>query len=143
MQSKFASAQLKAVRHHMKPSNLLLALLLVAPAASAQDRALDLWIGTIESEQNTLYLKRCDLAQNRYKLKELDASSGLLLSQLDVKKLKKGQHLVAEIVAEYRSENDRDILVIDSIQTIKVGESCHLIDVLPTIFKPTPRCGAD
>jgi predicted ATP-dependent serine protease len=115
----------------MKPSNLLLALLLVAPAASAQDRALDLWIGTIESEQNTLYLKRCDLAQNRYKLKELDASSGLLLSQIDVKKLKKGQHLVAEIVAEYRSENDHDILVIDSIQTIKVGKSCHLIDVLP------------
>ncbi len=112
-------------------SKLLIALLLVTSTANAQDRALDLWIGTIESEQNVLYLKRCDLAQSRYKLTEPDTSAGRLLSQLDVEGLKQGQHLVAEIIAEYRSENGQHILVVDSIRAVRVGKSCHLENMFP------------
>lgn len=121
---------LSLVKYHMKLLAILFANFLLVSTAHAEDVALDLWTGTIESQQNTLYLKRCDLAQTEYKLVERTPSEALL-SKLDVKNLEKGQYLVVTLVAEYRSENEQDILAIDSIEQANIGESCHLDDMLP------------
>lgn len=114
----------------MAISKQLIALVLAAPLASAHAAALDFWTGTVELQGNTLYLSRCDAAQNRYKLAGSKEVLSSLRSQLNAEKIKPGQHLVTELVAAHRSEKSGHTLVVDSISTARIGKSCHLSDLL-------------
>ena len=117
-----------------KPALVALCALAVA-AAAAPAAAQDLYIGTVDVQKDQVILTRCDLAQNRYVLRdregEGEADKPVAKLRERLKTLK--APVYAEVIGEYvevQSEdgNGLDVIGLDNVTPAK---SCHLLDALP------------
>ncbi|MEN4983673.1 hypothetical protein [Acinetobacter modestus] len=91
--------------------------------------SMDIFIGTLTIQDNKAILKRCDIAQNEYVLKDADWSKEKAVSDLLSKATKLKQPIYAEVIAAYKSEKDINILLVDSIENLTEAKSCHLADL--------------
>ncbi|USA47614.1 hypothetical protein NDN11_05730 [Acinetobacter sp. C26M] len=91
--------------------------------------SMDMFIGTLTIHDNKAILKRCDIAQNEYVLKDADWSKEKVVSSFLSKATKLKQPIYAEVIAAYKSEKDINILLIDSIENLTEAKSCHLADL--------------
>lgn len=106
--------------------------LLVAAPAGAQD----LYVGTVKVEGEHLVLTRCDLASNRYVLKDgaPEAPAAALRARLPSLKAP----VQAEVFGEYEEDGDGNALRVLAIEGVEAGRSCHLLDALQDLDQPPP-----
>jgi len=104
--------------------------LLVAAPAGAQD----LYIGTVKVEGDQLVLTRCDLASNRYVLKDGAPEAPAAALRARLPKLK--APVYAEVFGEYEEDGDGNALRVLAIEGVEGGKSCHLLDALEALDKP-------
>jgi hypothetical protein len=110
----------------------LCALAVTAPAGSAL--AQDLYIGTVDVQKDQVILTRCDLADNRYVLRDREGEAEKPVAKLreQLKALKAPVYV--EVFGEYvevQSEDGNGLDVI-GLENVTAGKSCHLIDALPS-----------
>ncbi|KQZ17809.1 MULTISPECIES: hypothetical protein [Caulobacter] len=117
-----------------KPALVALCALAVA-AAAAPAAAQDLYIGTVDVQKDQVILTRCDLAQNRYVLRdregEGEADKPVAKLRERLKTLK--APVYAEVIGEYvevQSEDGNGLDVI-GLENVTPAKSCHLLDALP------------
>ncbi|MCI3877851.1 hypothetical protein [Acinetobacter higginsii] len=91
--------------------------------------SMDIFVGTLTIQDNKAILKRCDIAQNEYVLKDADWSKQKAVSDFLSKATKLKQPIYAEVIAAYKSEKDINILLVDSIENLTEAKSCHLADL--------------
>ncbi|HWW27840.1 MAG TPA: hypothetical protein VNZ85_18300 [Caulobacter sp.] len=116
-------------------SKLTLAALcvLAATAAAVPALAQDLFIGTVEVRQDQVVLTRCDLAQNRYVLRDRQGGADKPVAKLRERLKTLKAPVYAEVIGEYvevQGEEGNGLDVI-GLENVKAGKSCHLIDALP------------
>ena len=114
----------------------LAALCALAVTATAGGSALaqDLYIGTVDVQKNQVILTRCDLADNRYVLRDREGEAEKPVAKLreQLKALKAPVYV--EVFGEYvevQSEDGNGLDVI-GLENVTAGKSCHLIDALPS-----------
>lgn len=111
-------------------NRLVLAAIAVALSA-APALAQDLYIGTVEVLKDQVVLTRCDLVQNRYILRDgKDASEKPVAKLRDQLKTLKAPVYV-EAFGQYAEQGEDNVLDVVSLENIKAGKSCHLMDALP------------
>lgn len=91
--------------------------------------SMDIFIGTLTIQDNKAILKRCDIAQNEYVLKNADWSKKKAVSSFLSKATTLKQPIYAEVFAAYKSEKDTNVLLVDSIDNLTEAKSCHLSDL--------------
>ena len=91
--------------------------------------SMDIFIGTLTIQDNKAILKRCDIAQNEYVLKDADWSKQKAVSGFLSKATTLKQPIYAEVIAAYKSEKDTNVLLVDSIDNLTEAKSCHLSDL--------------
>src|ERR1044072_6193007 len=108
---------------------------LVVGAAAIPALAQDLYIGTVDVQKDQVILTRCDLAQNRYVLRdregEGEADKPVAKLRERLKTLK--APVYAEVIGEYvevQSEDGNGLDVI-GLENVTPAKSCHLLDALP------------
>ncbi|GGL49511.1 hypothetical protein [Caulobacter rhizosphaerae] len=117
-----------------KPALVALCALAVA-AAAAPAAAQDLYIGTVDVQKDQVILTRCDLAQNRYVLRdregEGEADKPVAKLRERLKTLK--APVYAEVIGEYVEVQGEDGNGLDVIglENVTPAKSCHLLDALP------------
>ena len=118
-----------------KPVLAALCAVFVAGAAAAPALAQDLYIGTVDVQKDQVILTRCDLAQNRYVLRdregEGEADKPVAKLRERLKTLK--APVYAEVIGEYvevQSEDGNGLDVI-GLENVTPAKSCHLLDALP------------
>lgn len=108
-------------------------LALAATAAAAPAVAQDLFIGTVEAREDQVILTRCDLAQNRYVLRDRDGAAEKPVARLRERLRTLKAPVYAEVVGDYvevQGEEPNGLDVI-ALETVTAGKSCHLLDALP------------
>jgi hypothetical protein len=116
----------------MKILSLLLAFFFNTVCAQ-EHPALDSWIGTIEIQSGSLFLKRCNLGQDLYRLEEIKGTSKSgILSKIPKHQVKQGHPVTVSLIASYSETAGENVLSVDSISEINIGKSCHLLDQLQT-----------
>lgn len=120
-----------------RPALAALCALTVTAAAAAPALAQDLFIGTVEVRQDQVVLTRCDLAQNRYVLRdrqvggEGEADKPVARLRERLKTLK--APVYAEVIGDYvevQGEEGNGLDVI-GLENVTPAKSCHLLDALP------------
>ena len=66
---------------------------------------------------------------NEYVLKDADWSDQNAVSGFLSTAAKLKQPIYAEVIAAYKSEQDTNVLLVDSIENLTEAKSCHLTDV--------------
>ena len=104
------------------------AALLVAVPATAQD----LYIGTAEIRNDQVILVRCDLAANRYVLRDRDGEGEKPVAALHEKLRTLKAPVYVEVIGQYAEIEGEDGNALDVIglENLTAGKSCHLIDAL-------------
>lgn len=100
-------------------------------SSSTSDVALDVWFGTFEVRGKSIYIKRCDIGQTLYKLEPL--RNRRILDKVPMKAVKAGEPVSAAVVGSYKESkenSDQHTLLVESINDIEIGKSCHLTDSL-------------
>ncbi|PVM93211.1 hypothetical protein DDF62_01270 [Caulobacter radicis] len=99
-----------------------------AGAALAQD----LYIGTVDVQKDQVILTRCDLAANRYVLRDRDGEQEKPVAKLreSLKTLKAPVYV--EVIGQYVEIEGEDGNALDviALEGLKAGKSCHLADAL-------------
>jgi hypothetical protein len=117
------------------PRNLLAALAALAvTAAPAAALAQDLYIGTVDVQKDQVILTRCDLASNRYVLRDREGEADKPVAKLRerLKALKAPVYVeVFGAYVEVQGETGDGLDVI-GLENLTPGKSCHLIDALPS-----------
>lgn len=95
----------------------------------------------VVTDEQGLVLERCHVGKTRYRLMAAP-DAGDPLAQL------RGMDglVQAEIIARYRADGDAHVLEVMSVETIKQGRSCHLVDALEAYLSSsalTPDYNAD
>lgn len=106
---------------------------LAATAAAAPALAQDLFIGTVEVRKEQVVLIRCDLAQNRYVLRDREDEADKPVATLRERLKTLKAPVYAEVIGEYvevQGEEGHGLDVI-GLENVKAGKSCHLLDALP------------
>jgi hypothetical protein len=114
-------------------SALILSLLLpVTTFANSTDpkESMDIFIGTLTVQNKKAILTRCDIAQNKYVLKDANWSDEKAVADFLAKAKALKQPIYAEVIAAYKSENETHVLLVDSFENLTEAKSCHLTDVL-------------
>ncbi len=88
--------------------------------------ARDLYIGTLSVEAGKAILKRCDIAENRYVLRDAPDNETNAVAKL----LKSGLSAYGEVIGTYDEDNGVSRLAVHAIDNITPGKSCHLGDAL-------------
>jgi hypothetical protein len=96
--------------------------------------AQDLYIGTVDVQKDQVILTRCDLAANRYVLRDRQGEAEKPVAKLreQLKTLKAPVYV--EVFGEYvevQSEDGNGLDVI-GLENVTAGKSCHLMDALPS-----------
>lgn len=106
-------------------------LAVVAALWGAPALAQDLFIGTVEVQKDQVVLTRCDLAQNRYILR--DGKDGREKPVADLRERLKTLKapVYAEVFGQYVEIGEDNGLEVIGLENVKAGKSCHLIDALP------------
>ncbi|PVM75741.1 hypothetical protein [Caulobacter radicis] len=103
-------------------------LAMSAGAAPAQD----LYIGTVDVQKDRVILTRCDLAANRYVLRDRDDEQEKPVAKLreTLKTLKAPVYV--EVIGQYAEIEGEDGNALDVIglENLTAGKSCHLTDAL-------------
>ncbi|KSB90940.1 hypothetical protein AS593_12340 [Caulobacter vibrioides] len=106
------------------------ALLLGTSAGAAL--AQDLYIGTLEVKKDQVILTRCDLAANRYVLRDREGEQEKPVARLREKLKALKAPVYVEVIGEYAEIEGEDGAALDVIglENLKAGKSCHLTDAL-------------
>jgi hypothetical protein len=116
--------------------NLPLAALcgLAAMAAAAPVLAQDLFIGTLDVRKDQVVLTRCDLAQNRYVLRDRTGEAEKPVARLRERLKTLKAPVYVEVFGEYAEIEGEDGNALDVIglENLTAGKSCHLTDALPS-----------
>ena len=107
------------------------ALTLTATAAPAL--AQDIYIGTVDVQKAQVILTRCDLAQNRYVLRDRDGEADKPVAKLRERLKTLKAPVYVEVIGDYvevQGEDGNGLDVI-SLENVTAGKSCHLLDALP------------
>lgn len=113
-------------------NRLILALAALATTASAAPAlAQDLYIGTVDIQKDQVILTRCDLANNRYVLRDRPSETPVAQLRARLKTLKAPVYV--EVIGEYVEVQGEDGNGLDVIglENVTAGKSCHLVDALP------------
>ena len=115
-----------------KPALVALCALAVA-AAAAPAAAQDLYIGTVDVQKDQMILTRCDLAQNRYVLRDRQGEADKPVARLRERLKTLKAPVYAEVIGDYvevqgEDGNGLDVIGLDNVTPAK---SCHLLDALP------------
>lgn len=114
--------------------NLAALCALAAMATAAPALAQDIYIGTVDVQKNQVILTRCDLANNRYVLRDREGEAEKPVARLreQLKTLKAPVYV--EVIGEYVEVQGEDGNGLDVIglENVTAGKSCHLIDALPS-----------
>lgn len=114
----------------MRRSGPIGALAMLALLAGGPAGAQDLYIGTVAVEKDVVVLTRCDLAQNRYRLRDRRGSADHPVADLRERlKTLKGPVYV-EVIGAYAEEGEDNALDVIGLENLKAGKSCHLTDAL-------------
>ncbi|WP_165184898.1 hypothetical protein [Caulobacter soli] len=105
-----------------------LAVTTLAGPALAQD----VYIGTVDVQKDQVILTRCDLADNRYVLRDQKGQTLVAKLRERLKTLK--APVYAEVFGQYVEVPDEDGNGLDVIglEHVTAGKSCHLADALPS-----------
>jgi hypothetical protein len=88
----------------------------------------DTFIGTLEKDDVGLYLKRCSLGADIYRLK--DQTTSTTIKDLEKKYTKLKRPITISLFAQYEECDSKNCLLVDSIDEMTENESCHLIDYI-------------
>lgn len=94
--------------------------------------AQDLYIGTVDVQKDQVILTRCDLAQNRYVLRDAKDEPGKPVAELRERLKTLKAPIYVEVVGRFAEAGDDNALDVMALENIKAGKSCHLIDALPS-----------
>lgn len=99
-----------------------------AGAASAQD----LYIGTLEVRKDEVILVRCDLAANRYLLRDRQGEPEQPVAKLREKLKTLKAPVYVEVIGQYVEiqGHDGNALDVIGLENLSAGKSCHLVDAL-------------
>lgn len=115
----------------MRPSLPILALA-AALATGGPALAQDLFIGTVQVENDQVILTRCDLVSNRYRLRDRqdDAAKPVARLRERLKSLKAPVYV--EVIGEYveLQGDEGDGLDVIGLENLTAGKTCHLADAL-------------
>ncbi|WP_278395541.1 hypothetical protein [Acinetobacter venetianus] len=121
----------------MKKTYILLSMLtygLLQPVIAFADSTepkeiMDMFIGTLSVKDKKAILTRCDLAENKYTLKDADWAKTKAVENYLSKAEKLKQPVYAEVHGAYKQEADTNVILVDSIENITEAKSCHLNDL--------------
>jgi hypothetical protein len=88
----------------------------------------DLFIGTLSIEGERVVLRRCDLAQNTYRLR--DADGAFALDSIRKREPAAKGYWYGEVIGEYVAIDGGDGLSVTSIENIEADKNCHLSDLI-------------
>lgn len=123
---------------HRKSSIVLLASVWMAVALPAE--ANDIFIGTLSVEGERVVLRRCDLAQNVYVLRDADGASAV--AAMRRREPAAQGYWYGEVIGEYAEIEGGDGLSVTSIENIEADRSCHLLDLIDD-EPPVPQVDTD
>jgi hypothetical protein len=110
----------------------LCGLALAATAAPAL--AQDLYIGTVDVQKDQVILTRCDLANNRYVLRDRQGEADTPVAKLRERLKTLKAPVYAEVIGDYvevQGEDGNGLDVI-ALENVTAAKSCHLVDALPS-----------
>jgi hypothetical protein len=109
----------------------LFGVALLAPVA-APAAAQDLYIGTLEVRKDQVILIRCDLAANRYVLRDRDGQPEKPVAKLREKLGALKSPVYVEVIGQYAEIEGEDGNALDVIglENLTAGKTCHLVDAL-------------
>jgi hypothetical protein len=107
------------------------ALAAVFTLSSAAAQAQDLYIGTVSVEKGQVLLTRCDLARNRYSLRDRKAEREKPVAELRERLKTLKAPVYVEIFGQYAELGADNALDVIALENVTAGKSCHLTDVLP------------
>lgn len=110
-------------------SRLKLLLLALVTLVSGHAYSRDIYIGTLTIKGSTLVLKRCDLVQNTYVLRDTGKQAGVVAKFIREPAHAKGIWY-AEVIGDYEERNGKDGLKVVSFENVQEGKSCHFMDAL-------------
>lgn len=100
-------------------------MVLLPVQAQAQDIAVqDMFIGMVVPDGDGLVLERCSIGKPRYRLRAAERAGDPFAVLQGM-----GDKVQAQVIARYRADGEVHILEVTSIEDIKPGKSCHLLDV--------------
>jgi hypothetical protein len=102
-------------------------------AAATPALAQDIYIGTVDVQKAQVILTRCDLAQNRYVLRDRDGEADKPVAKLRERLKTLKAPVYVEVIGDYvevQGEDGNGLDVI-SLENVTAGKSCHLLDALP------------
>jgi len=106
-------------------------LAIVAPSATvAQETGLDSFVGTLSVEQGDVILRRCDIGNARYLLRDAAGAKAVARYRED------GTPAYADVIARYSKEGSRNVLTVTVVADLTPGKSCHLLDALDVPTQP-------
>ncbi len=117
----------------------MLAVSLISMHAAAQTSEADLFIGTLSLDQGEVILSRCDIANNRYVLRD-DAETK---SDAVAKFRAAGTPAYGEVIGRYFEEAGRSGLVVLQIENLTPGRNCHLVSAVNALFSQLGDGGPD
>lgn len=112
-------------------------ILALALAAAAQEREpLDLFIGTIAVEQDQVVLTRCNLGNDRYKLRDASDSQAVATFRKDHTG---DAPIYAEVYGAYHEEGGQHVLNVAGMEADPKEKDCHLV---PPVRPPAVKGAA-
>ena len=91
----------------------------------ARASVVDVFSGTLAVYQGRPVLIRCDLVKNAYVLVDASGSSATYLKQLEALGAGLQKPVEARVFGSYRTVDGFNVLVVDRIENIMPGSSCH------------------
>lgn len=113
--------------NRLLPATFALALAATAAPVLAQD----LYIGTVDVQKDQVILTRCDLAQNRYVLRDRPGEPETPVADLRARLKTLKAPVYVEVFGAYAELGEDSALDVIGLENLTAGKSCHLIDALP------------
>ncbi|WAW10559.1 hypothetical protein NB640_02555 [Oxalobacter vibrioformis] len=101
-------------------------LSMMAAGALAEDMV-DMYPGTLVISQGLPVLIRCDLVKNAYILADADMQAAPYIEQIRQLGASLESPVCAIVVGSYKNIEGKNHLVVQSIEEIQKGRSCHLM----------------
>lgn len=115
------------MKTNLLPLMLFFVLATLGYAASADD----VFIGTLSKEKGRLILTRCDFVQDRYVLKDKKGDKRRPVSAHLAAFNGSAGIAYAEVFGSYDEIKGENYLLVESIDNVHPGKSCHLVDPRP------------
>ena len=111
---------------------LLACMFLVQPLLTERAAAQDIYIGTLEYREQRLVLRRCDLTETIYYLRDAAEAQDQAVSKFAGDANTRRGLWYAEVIGTYKEEGGQNALEVIDLQHIQAGRTCHLSDALPS-----------